>query len=119
VAEHRRQLLAASGAERGAAVQGEGHVAAELRRGHVELVAAEAGAPQRVAPDERRSGVGGAAGAARPATGDALRIDTCTRGSLPVRAASSATARAARLLPSRARRRRPGPVTSTDSASRG
>ena len=62
--EHAGELLAAAGGQRGAAVQGERHVAAELRGEAGEVLARQPGAPQRVAGDERRGGVGRAAGAA-------------------------------------------------------
>ena len=65
--EHGREPLAAPGGERGAAVQRERHVAAELRGEPGQLLARQARAPQRVAGDQGRGCV---RRAARAAAGD-------------------------------------------------
>ena len=60
--QRRGQDLAAPGADRRAAEQRERHVGAELGAERLQLLAAEPGAPQQVAGDERRRRVGRAAG---------------------------------------------------------
>ena len=55
--ERRAQLVAAPGADRGAAHERERHVGAEARGEPVQLGAAEVGAPQRVARDEGGRGI--------------------------------------------------------------
>jgi hypothetical protein len=55
------ELVAAAGADGGAAGEGERHVSAQLGRQLEQVVAPEAGAPERVAGEQRGSRVGGAA----------------------------------------------------------
>ncbi len=64
-------LVAAAGADGGAAHQGERDVRAELAAQLAQLVAGQAGAPERVAGQQRGGGVGGPAGHAA-GDGDAL-----------------------------------------------
>jgi hypothetical protein len=58
--ERGAQPIAASGADGGAAGEGERHVGAELRREGVQLLFREGGAPERVARDEGGRGIRGA-----------------------------------------------------------
>ena len=60
--QRRGEPLAAAGADRRAAEQRERDVGAELRGQQVQIVAGEAGPPQRVAGDQRGRGVRGPAG---------------------------------------------------------
>ena len=59
---HRGHQLAAAGAERGAADEREGHVAAELGREREQLVVGGLGVPEPVEGEQGRGGVGRAAG---------------------------------------------------------
>ena len=60
--QHRADRLAAAGAQRGAAVDQERHVGAEVGGDPGQLVAGQPGAPERVAGDQGGGGVGAAAG---------------------------------------------------------
>ena len=117
--QHRHDLLAAPGAERRAAVEREGDVAAELGCQHGQLVAGEVELPQRatarpVPPPRRRCPP-----AIPPATGMPLRSTSRTSGSRSARSASSWTARQARFVSSAGTSATPSPCTSIPGASAG
>ena len=106
--QHRREHLAATGAHRGAATEQEGHVAAELGGDLLELLGRQAEAPQLVARDEGRGGVGRATG---HATGDRdVLADGDVHGLVDAAARRRAAGRPARRGWCRrsARRRRTG-----------
>ena len=98
--QHRHDLLAAAGAQRGAAVQREGDVAAQLAASRGELVAGEVELPQRREPDQRGGRVRAAPG--HPAGDrDALaQHHPHVRHAGPACSATSSTARQARFVSS-------------------
>ncbi len=114
--EHRQQLLAAPGADGGAAVQGERDVTAEAGGEHGKGVPIEPEPPQFVERDQRCRRVGAAAGhAARHRM--PLTIEISTSGAIPASAASISAAFQTRLVWSVGTDSAPSPRTRTDSAS--